>query len=79
MNCCKIFIDNDLRLGRGLVFHICPSNVPTNFIYLCSHNIRTSIHICNDFKKWAKKKSDSPKRKAAALWMLMVDERYVDH
>ena len=22
-----------LRLGRGLVFHICPSNVPTNFIY----------------------------------------------
>jgi len=23
----------NLRLGRGLVFHICPSNVPTNFIY----------------------------------------------
>ena len=22
-----------LRLGRGLIFHICPSNVPTNFIY----------------------------------------------
>jgi len=22
-----------LRLGRGLAFHICPSNVPTNFIY----------------------------------------------
>lgn len=25
--------DNFLSLGRGLVFHICPSNVPTNFIY----------------------------------------------
>jgi len=22
-----------IRLGRGLIFHICPSNVPTNFIY----------------------------------------------
>ena len=27
------FNDNCLRLGRGLIFHICPSNVPTNFIY----------------------------------------------
>jgi|TARA_B110000027_G_scaffold70404_1_gene75265 hypothetical protein len=25
--------DNQYRLGRGLIFHICPSNVPTNFIY----------------------------------------------
>jgi hypothetical protein len=26
--------NNDfLSLGRGLAFHICPSNVPTNFIY----------------------------------------------
>ena len=23
----------NLRLGRGLIYHICPSNVPTNFIY----------------------------------------------
>ena len=27
------FEDNNLRLGRGLIFHICPSNVPTNFVY----------------------------------------------
>ena len=27
------FKDNELRLGRGLLFHNCPSNVPTNFIY----------------------------------------------
>jgi len=27
------FMNNDIRLGRGLIFHICPSNVPTNFIY----------------------------------------------
>lgn len=27
------FKDHELRLGRGLAFHICPSNVPTNFIY----------------------------------------------
>ena len=27
------FKNNEIRLGRGLIFHICPSNVPTNFIY----------------------------------------------
>ena len=27
------YFNNYLRLGRGLIFHICPSNVPTNFIY----------------------------------------------
>ncbi len=26
-------ISKNLRLGRGLIYHICPSNVPTNFIY----------------------------------------------
>ena len=25
--------NNENRLGRGLIFHICPSNIPTNFIY----------------------------------------------
>ena len=29
----KQFKSNEIRLGRGLIFHICPSNVPTNFIY----------------------------------------------
>ena len=24
---------DQIRLGRGLIFHICPSNIPTNFIY----------------------------------------------
>jgi len=32
-NLSNYFNDNCLRLGRGLIFHICPSNVPTNFIY----------------------------------------------
>ena len=27
------FKSNQVRLGRGLIFHICPSNVPTNFFY----------------------------------------------
>ncbi len=27
------FHDHEFRLGRGLVFHICPNNVPVNFIY----------------------------------------------
>ena len=27
------FISKNMRLGRGLIYHICPSNVPTNFIY----------------------------------------------
>ena len=26
----KKFTSNQIRLGRGLIFHICPSNVPTN-------------------------------------------------
>ena len=29
----KQFTNKNIRLGRGLIFHICPSNVPTNFIY----------------------------------------------
>ena len=29
----KKFKNSEIRLGRGLIFHICPSNVPTNFIY----------------------------------------------
>ena len=28
----KKFKSNQIRLGRGLIFHICPSNVPTNLI-----------------------------------------------
>ncbi len=27
------FKERNIRLGRGLIFHICPSNVPTNFFY----------------------------------------------
>ena len=29
----KKYINQNNRLGRGLLFHITPSNVPTNFIY----------------------------------------------
>ena len=29
----NFFLNDQIRLGRGLIFHICPSNVPTNFIY----------------------------------------------
>ena len=29
----KKLLSKNIRLGRGLIFHICPSNVPTNFIY----------------------------------------------
>ncbi len=29
----KRFTTDQILLGRGLIFHICPSNVPTNFIY----------------------------------------------
>jgi len=27
------FLSNDTRLGQGLIFHITPSNIPTNFAY----------------------------------------------
>ena len=26
-------VDNEIKVGRGLVFHISPSNVPVNFAY----------------------------------------------
>jgi len=29
----KDFNSKEIRLGRGLIFHICPANVPTNFMY----------------------------------------------
>jgi len=29
----KEYTDNQIRLGRGIVFHIAPSNVPVNFAY----------------------------------------------
>ena len=29
----KNFNNKNVRLGRGLLFHVCPSNVPTTFIY----------------------------------------------
>ena len=29
----KTIFSNETRIGKGLIFHICPSNVPTNFIY----------------------------------------------
>ena len=29
----KKFSCDDLRTGKGLIFHITPSNVPTNFFY----------------------------------------------
>ena len=29
----KNLINNQLRVGRGLLFHIAPANAPTNFLY----------------------------------------------
>ena len=29
----KKFLSNETRLGLGLIFHITPSNIPTNFVY----------------------------------------------
>ena len=29
----KNFLTNEIRAGKGLIFHIAPSNVPTNFMY----------------------------------------------
>ena len=40
----KKFNNNQIRLGRGLIFHICPSNVPTNFIYSFS-NFTTPVAL----------------------------------
>jgi hypothetical protein len=29
----KNYLSNQFRIGRGLVFHVCPNNVPTNFVF----------------------------------------------
>ncbi len=67
----KNYDDSQIRFGRGLIFHITPSNVPTNFIYsllfgIISGNsnivkvptnkfIQIDI-ICNELNKILKKK-----------------------
>ena len=35
----KNYIDGNLRKGHGLIFHICPSNVPINFMYSFSFGL----------------------------------------
>tara|TARA_Y100001970_G_C14259681_1_gene878896 strand:+ start:1319 stop:2524 length:1206 start_codon:yes stop_codon:yes gene_type:complete len=52
----KKYEKKELRLGRGLVFHITPSNVPTNFIYslifgLISGNSNIVKVPSNEFKQ----------------------------
>ena len=33
LNLKKRFICDEFRIGKGIIFHISPSNVPTNFFY----------------------------------------------
>ena len=50
--------DDKFRLGRGLVFHICPSNVPVNFVYSFFLGLLSKIQILLKFhqKTFLKKK-----------------------
>jgi len=67
----KKFTSNDLRIGLGLIFHITPSNIPTNFAYslifgllsgnsnivkVPSKNFEQIDIICSSIKKNLKKK-----------------------
>ncbi|MDA7713974.1 hypothetical protein N8824_01540 [Candidatus Pelagibacter sp.] len=67
----KQFFNNETRLGRGLIFHITPSNVPTNFFYslifglisgnsnivrVPSKNFEQIKIICDNLNKIIKKK-----------------------
>ena len=29
----KFYTNQEIRIGQGLIFHITPSNIPTNFVY----------------------------------------------
>ena len=66
------FTSNDLRIGLGLIFHITPSNIPTNFAYslifgllsgnsnivkVPSKNFEQIDIICSSIKKNLKKKN----------------------
>jgi len=70
----KIFLSNETRLGLGLVFHITPSNIPTNFAYSLIFGLITGNSnivkvpskkfeqveiICKSIKKILKKKYKS--------------------
>ena len=71
LNFKKKFISDKIRLGLGLIFHITPSNIPTNFAYslifglitgnsnivkVPSKNFKQINIICETLKKVLKKK-----------------------
>ena len=29
----KFYTNQEIRIGQGLIFHVTPSNIPTNFVY----------------------------------------------
>jgi hypothetical protein len=39
LNLKKKYINSSYRVGRGIIFHICPSNVPLNFFYSFAYGL----------------------------------------
>jgi len=71
LNYKKTFVTKEIRLGLGLIFHITPSNIPTNFAYslifglitgnsnivkVPSKNFEQITIICKAINKLIKKK-----------------------
>ena len=82
LNLKKKFASEDLRFGLGLIYHITPSNIPTNFAYSLIFGLLTGNSnvvkiptksfiqinlICSSLKKIIKKKNYSFLRKMISI------------
>ena len=91
LNFKKKFISDKIRLGLGLIFHITPSNIPTNFAYslifglitgnsnivkVPSKNFKQINIICETLKKVLKKKKYNLVKKMISIVKYSNNEIY---
>ncbi len=69
-------VDNDLRIGRGVVFHISPSNVPINFAYSMVAGILSGN---NNIIRVPSKKFVQTEIIADALNKLFINNKYFEN
>ncbi len=91
LNLKEKFISDESRIGLGLIFHIAPSNIPTNFAYSLIFGLLTGNSniikvpskkfdqvkiICNSINKILKKKKHSLIRKMILIVRYSNNDNY---
>ena len=71
----KTLHPNENRLGRGLIFHICPSNIPTNFIYSFFFSLLSGN---SNIVKMPSQDSEQKKTILKVLNVLFKKKKYID-